>query len=86
MYGEGVWSRPPTTEAVAPLAGRLDELVALPDLVELAVAAGFMPVAVHGPDHPDAAEVRARAERQRVGYLRGYRGILGMAYLALLAV
>jgi SAM-dependent methyltransferase len=111
VYGEGVWSRPPTTEAVAPLAGRLDELVALPDLVELAVAAGLMPVAVHeanvdewdefesgysacyaswlavhGPDHPEAGEVRARAERQRVGYLRGYRGILWMAYLALLAV
>ncbi|MGH8962408.1 MAG: hypothetical protein ACRDWT_14675 [Jatrophihabitantaceae bacterium] len=38
-------------------------------------------------DHaPDAAEVRDRAARQRAGYLGGYRGTMGMAYLALLAV
>ena len=111
VYGEGIWSRPPTTEAVAPLAGRLDELVPLAQLVDLAATQGFMPLAVHeasmdewdefesgfsacyarwlaehGPDHPDAAEVRARAARQRAAYLGGYRGILGMAYLALLAV
>jgi hypothetical protein len=111
VYGEGIWSRPPTTEAVAPLAGRLDELVSLAELVDLAVAQGFMPVAVHeanidewdqfesgfsacyakwlaehGPDHPDAAEVQARAARQRAGYFSGYRGVMGMAYLALLVV
>jgi len=111
IYGEGIWSRPPTAEAVAPLAGRLDELVSLAELVDLAVAQGFMPVAVHeasidewdhfesgysacyaqwlaehGPDHPDAAEVHARAARQRAGYFGGYRGVMGMAYLALLAV
>ncbi len=40
----------------------------------------------HGSEHPDAAEVRARAGRQRAGYFGGYRGIMGMAYLALLAV
>jgi SAM-dependent methyltransferase len=111
IYGEGVWSRPPTPEAAAPLSGRLDELVSLGELVELAVAAGFMPVAVHeasldewdrfesgfsagyaswlaehDPQHPDAEDVRARAARQRSAYLKGYRGILGMAYLELLAV
>lgn len=111
IYGEGIWSRPPTPEAAAPLSGRLDEFVPLADLVELTVAAGFMPVAVHeasigewdefesgynagytrwlaehGPDHPDADEVRNRAARQRAAYLNGYRGILGMAYLSLLAV
>jgi Methyltransferase domain len=111
VYGEGVWSRPPTPQAAAPLSGRLDELVSLAELAELAVAGGFMPVAVHeanidewdqfesgysaryatwlaehGPDHPDAGEVQARAARQRAGYLNGYRGVLGMAYLALLAV
>lgn len=111
VYGEGIWSRPPTPTAVAPLAGRLDELVPLAELVELAVAHGFMPIAVHeanadewdefesgysacyarwlddhGPDDPDAAEVRERAARQRTGYLGGYRGIMGMAYLALIAV
>ncbi len=98
-------------EAAAPLAGRLDEFVALPDLIDLAVAHGFMPVAVHeanldewdefesgysacyaswlvehGRDHPDAGEVLALAARQRAAYFGGYRGIMGMAYLALVAV
>ena len=111
VYGEGIWSRPPTAKAVAPLAGRLDELVPLAELVDLAVGQGFMAVAVHeasidewdefesgfsacyarwladhGSEHPDAAEVHARAARQRAAYLEGYRGIMGMAYLALLAV
>lgn len=42
-------------------------------------------LAAHDPDDPDADEVRARARRQRDGYLHGYRGIMGMAYLQLLA-
>lgn len=111
LYGEAVWSRPPTPAAVAPLAGRPDEFVALPDLVELAVGHGFAPVAVHeatldewdefetgftaryarwlaghASDHPDADEVRERAARQRAGYFRGYRDVLGLAYLGLVAV
>ncbi len=111
VYGEGIWSRPPTLAAVAPLAGRLDELITLAELVELAVGHGFMPVAVseanadewdefesgyhacytswlaeHGPDDPGAAEIRERAARQRAAYLGGYRGTMGMAYLALIAV
>ncbi len=111
LYGEGIWSRPPTPEAVAPLSGRLDELVTLAELIELAVEHGFMPAAVHeatidewdefesgysacyatwlaehGPDHVDAAEVRERAARQRASYFGGYRGIMGMAYLGLIAV
>lgn len=111
VYGEGVWSRPPTPEAVAPLSGRLDELVSLTRLVELAVAQGFMPIAVHeadiaewdefesgysacyaswiaehGTEHPDAGEVLTRAARQRAAYFGGYRGVMGMAYLALVAV
>jgi hypothetical protein len=40
----------------------------------------------HGADHAGADEIRARAARQRTAYLRGYRGVLGMAYLSLLAV
>ena len=40
----------------------------------------------HGGDHPDADEVRAMAARQRTAYYGGYRGVLGMAYLGLLAV
>lgn len=111
VYGEGIWSAPPTAKAIAPLAGRLDEFVSLPELVEVAVDCGFAPMAVHEadgdewdsfesgytacyarwladhePQHPDADEVRRRASRQRAAYLQGYRGILGLAYLELLAV
>ena len=111
VYGEGIWSRPPTPAAVAPLAGRDDEFVTLPALLELAAAAGFLPVQVHeanldewdefesgfaaryawwfgdrSPEHPDADEVSARAARQRAAYFDGYRGVLGMAYLCLVAV
>jgi hypothetical protein len=111
LYGDGVWSRSPTPEAVAPLAGRDDEFVSLGELVELAVQHGFAPVAVseagqdewdacesgftagyatwlasHATDHPDAEEVRGLAHRQRDAYFNGYRGVLGLAYLQLLAV
>lgn len=92
-------------------SGRLDELVSLGDLVDLAAAHRFLPVAVHeanldewdefesgygawyaswlvehGRDHPDVDEVLALAARQHAGYFHGYRGIMGMAYLALVAV
>lgn len=111
VYGDGIWSMPPTPAAAAPLAGRLDEFVALPDLVDLAWASGFAVVqvheatqdewdafesgytaryaawlAAHGPSHADFEAMRSRALRQRDAYFRGYRGVLGMAYLALLAV
>ncbi len=43
-------------------------------------------LATHEEAHPDAATVRSRAARQRDAYLRGYRGVLGMAYLRLVAV
>ena len=111
VYGEGIWSSPPTQQAADPLSGRLDEFTTLPGLLDLAVAQGFMPVAVHeanldewdvfesgysacfarwlaeyGPDHVDAAEISTRAARQRAAYLNGYRGILGLAYLCLVAV
>ncbi len=111
LYGDGIWSRSPTPEATAPLAGRDDEFVSLAELVDLAVESGFAPVAVqeasldewdafesgftacyaswlatNDPAHPDAAEVRDRARRQRDAYFRGYRGILGLGYLQLLAV
>jgi SAM-dependent methyltransferase len=36
----------------------------------------------HG-DEPGAAEVRARADAHRDGWLRGYRNVLGFAYLTL---
>lgn len=43
-------------------------------------------LAAHPPTHPDAEEVRSRMRRQQEAYFRGYRGVLGMAYLSLLAV
>lgn len=110
-YAEAVWSRPPTPEAVAPLGGRDDELVALPELLDLAKEAGFGVLgfgestlqewddfesgfaaghaawlAAHEPDHPEAAAVRQRADRQHAAYLRGYRGVLGFAHLRLVAL
>jgi cyclopropane fatty-acyl-phospholipid synthase-like methyltransferase len=111
VYGEGVWSQPPTPAATAPLSGRDDEYVALGALVEIAEAHGFAVVAAHeasldewdvfesgftagyahwlaahDPDDPEAEEVRAMAARQHAAYLGGYRGVLGLAYLQLVAV
>ncbi len=47
VYGEGIWSAPPTPAAVAPLSGRDDEYVALDRLVALAEEHGFGVMAVH---------------------------------------
>ncbi|MER5962109.1 class I SAM-dependent methyltransferase [Streptomyces sp. NPDC002057] len=38
------------------------------------------------PDHPLAAETRERVDRQRATWLNGYRGVLGITYLTLVAV
>jgi len=111
IYGEGIWAAPPTAAAIAPLAGRVDEYVFLPDLLDIARACGFAVVQVHQASldewdafesgfaaryarwlashpehHPDAQNVRDSAVRQSDAYFRGYRGVLGMAYLAMLAV
>jgi cyclopropane fatty-acyl-phospholipid synthase-like methyltransferase len=111
VYGEGVWTSPPTPAATAPLAGRDDEYVSLGELVTLAKDHGFAVLAAHeagldewdafesgfaagyarwladhDADDPEAAEVRELAERQHSAYFGGYRGVLGLAYLHLLAV
>jgi hypothetical protein len=111
VYGEAIWSKAPTDAAVAPLAGRMDEFIFLPQLIEIASKHGFAVVRVHEAtldewdvfesghqakyalwlaehqaEHPDAEEVRTLARRQQEAYFGGYRGILGMAYLSLLAV
>jgi len=111
VYGEGIWSQPPTPAATAPLSGRDDEYVALGALVHIAESHGFAVVAAHeatldewdvfesgftarwarwlaehDPDDPEAEEVRVLAARQHASYFGGYRGILGLAYLELLAV
>jgi hypothetical protein len=86
VYGEGIWSGTPTPDAVAPLAGRLDELVSLAELIDLAVAQGFIPMAVHeaGIDEWDefesgvhrllrhlARRARSRPPRRRRGSRQG---------------
>jgi len=38
------------------------------------------------PDHPEAAEIRQRVDEHRSYWLRGYRGLLGFAYLTLIPV
>ncbi|MFE7463039.1 SAM-dependent methyltransferase [Streptomyces sp. NPDC057499] len=38
------------------------------------------------PGHPLARETRERVDRHRTSWLRGYRGVLGMAYLTLVPV
>ena len=111
IYGEGIWTSRPTPEAIAPLAGRYDEYVFLPELLDIARSCGFSVMQVHQatqdewdafesgfcarysrwlkdnpPDHIDAGEIRARAKKQSEAYFRGYRGVLGMAYLAMFAV
>jgi cyclopropane fatty-acyl-phospholipid synthase-like methyltransferase len=111
VYGEGIWSAPPTAAATAPLAGRDDEYVSLGELVDLAKAQGYAVMAAHEAgldewdvfesgfaagyarwlaahpaDDPDAEEVRELAARQHAAYFRGYRGVLGLAYLHLVAV
>jgi cyclopropane fatty-acyl-phospholipid synthase-like methyltransferase len=111
VYGEGIWSTPPTPASTAALSGRDDEFVPLLTLVELAKSLGFAVMAAHeagldewdvfesgyaagyarwlvehDPDDPEAEEVRALATRQHTSYFGGYRGVLGLAYLELVAV
>lgn len=42
-------------------------------------------LARHPADHPEAPALRARLDAQQRGYHAGYRGVLGFAYLELLA-
>jgi cyclopropane fatty-acyl-phospholipid synthase-like methyltransferase len=111
VYGEGIWSAPPTPAATAPLSGRDDEYVTMGSFVELAETHGFAVTAAHeatldewdvfesgftagyarwlaehDTDDPEADEVRRLASRQHTAYYHGYRGVLGLAYLQLVAV
>jgi SAM-dependent methyltransferase len=107
LFGEGIWLRTPTDEAVAALGGDPAEFGTLADLVDLAVTRGLRPLDVSQasvdewdafesgyalawerwlldhPDDPAAEEVRAKADQHRARWLRGYRGVLGFAYLTL---
>ena len=111
IYGEAIWTATPTPKATAPLGGRADEYVFLPDLLDIARDKGFAVMQVHQAtldewdafesgytaryarwlarnptDHPDVRSVREKLETQRDAYFRGYRGTLGMAYLAMFAI
>lgn len=111
VFGDGIWSRPPTAAAIKPLGGRKDEMVGLPQLVEVAEDERFAVHAFHeatldewdvfesgytaryaawlgeaGAGDEARAEIEARARTQHTAYLGGYRGILGMAYLELIAI
>jgi cyclopropane fatty-acyl-phospholipid synthase-like methyltransferase len=46
VYGDGIWSRPPTASAVEHLGGSPDEYGTLADVVDAALAAGFRVLAV----------------------------------------
>ena len=82
VYGEGIWSSPPTPAAIAPLSGRDDEYVALGRLVALAEEHGFGVMAAHEAslDEWDAFEsgfaagLGALAGRARAGRPRGRGG------------
>lgn len=94
VYGEGIWSQPPTPEATAPLSGRADEFLELPVLLDLVRDMGFE------VDHVARATLQEwddfeagfsatlspeRAAGQRTAYHQGYRGVLGFAHLCLRA-
>lgn len=110
VYGEGIWAATPTLEAIEPLAGRTDEFVFLPDLLDIVRDSGFVVMrahqatldewdefesgyaaryarwlAEHPEEHTDTASIRAQMVARSNAYFKGYRGILGMAYLELLA-
>ncbi len=50
---------------------------------ELGYLADWEEWLVDWSDHPSAADVRARADAHRSGYLRGWREVMGFAYLVL---
>jgi hypothetical protein len=53
------------------------------DVFEAGYCAGRERWLSRNPDAPNATDVRAEIDTQRAGYLNGYRGILGFAYLTL---
>jgi hypothetical protein len=55
------------------------------DAFESRYCAGRERWLAQSPDDPNADDVRAEIDTHRNGWLHGYRGILGFAYLTLLA-
>jgi hypothetical protein len=67
LFGEGIWQRPPTPQALAGLDAEPDQFGSLPDLVELAIDCGYRPlsVSVANTDEWDAFESGWCAGRER---------------------
>ncbi|MGC9665018.1 SAM-dependent methyltransferase [Planosporangium sp. 12N6] len=53
------------------------------DTFESGYALGWERWLLDNPDDPEAERVRAQADEHRTRWLRGYRGVLGFAYLTL---
>jgi cyclopropane fatty-acyl-phospholipid synthase-like methyltransferase len=53
------------------------------DALRLLVRPGGRVLLLANPDDPEAERVRAKADEHRKRWLRGYRGVLGFAYLTL---
>jgi SAM-dependent methyltransferase len=107
LFGSGFWERRPSVDEAAALGMTPGSLPDLAGLVDLAIEAGFRPLATqtatrdeweqfesgyladweewllrHGSD-PRADGIRAQADAHRNEWLRGYRDVLGFAYLTL---
>lgn len=75
------------SEAGFAVAGWSEATLAEWDAFESGFGAGYATwLATHESDHPEAEAVRERARAQQSRYLAGYRGVLGLAYLRLVAV
>jgi cyclopropane fatty-acyl-phospholipid synthase-like methyltransferase len=93
LLGEGFWERPP---AAAELAGLVDLAVAAgfrPEWIEPASLAewddfesGYLADVEEWLATHDDPQVRARADEHRSCWLRGYRAVMGLAYLTLVPV
>ena len=109
LFGAEIWDRTPTEQQLANMwpGTTEDEVLYLPDLVDVAVEAGFRPLRIQtatrgewdefesgyaagaeewllaNADHAEAGAVRARLDGHRATWLRGYRDVLGFAYLTL---
>jgi SAM-dependent methyltransferase len=107
LFGEGIWGKSPTSDALAGLNAQTGDLSTLAELIDLCIECNYGVLATstatldewdafesgflagrerwleRNPDALNAADVRAEVEAHRDGYLHGYRGILGFAYVTL---
>lgn len=68
VFGDGIWSTPPTPEATSAVGGRDDEMVDLATLVDYSVDAEFMPLRVsEAPWRSGTSSSRRTGLATRVG-------------------